>query len=494
MNAHRRESQNSAAHLHHSSSPLMEIRLKHHALNLYGRVKGLGRREIGELSRLIDLHACREEWDRVVDLASRAVVLGLSGQDEAAMYRIWIEALNEDLDTEGLAELGRHLLARRDESSQYLALGALSFLYAGKKRAVSSTVGQLYRAEAKGGVVDEVLAIVKCESMHREERMMGLRLLSATLKESGTGYLAYRRFLHYAWESDALSTAAATLKSMAKRFPESADAHFVSALIDIQEGQWPSAISALRAVLARTPENVEAVLMMSRCLEMTGRHSEARFALLNNAHLFSQGEYEFHVQLGMLEKKIAESKKSEKMMRESAIHHLKTALRAAPLYGLPEAPIRSVLVDMGALSSEPEAPRQRYWLLSVGPKPLAALLEREDFQMRSSANMQVGDVVFFSAEGRGVPGTHAISGFFKVRSEPIQDPALGLTVRTGNAVVFERDVTISQRDGIFAERDAYGLDNFSTESQAKFYEVDASIADSVISKVEGMRVHMAIAV
>jgi tetratricopeptide (TPR) repeat protein len=494
MNANMREFSNSVAASASKGILASEISSAHQALNLYGRSKSLSQKEVHTLKRLMELHAYREEWDRVVDIASRGIVVGLPPTDEITMYRIWVEGLKEDFDVEGLTELGRHLVARRDENAEYLAVGVLAFVYAGKVNAVKAGIGHLYRMDATSPVVEEVLAIVKCEAAHREERMMGLRDLAHALKDSDCGYLAYRRFLEYALENNALATASATIKSLNKRFPESPDAYMISALLDINAGEWNSAMDALRVVIAHNPSHTEAILMMARCLEMTGRVSDARFYLLQQAPLFAQGDYEFHIQLGMLEKRLSEGEKTNDMLTSSAAAHLKVALQASRVYGFPAAPIQSALVDLGAVAKSAEAPRQRYWLLNLDAKPLAELLEMQDFQLRCPRDVQMGDVVFFAAKGRSANPVHAVSGFFKVHSKPMVDAKLGLTVLTKNAVVFEHDVTISRENGVFPTPDAHGLENFSEKHFARFFELDSSVADHIVTEVENMHVHMARAV
>jgi hypothetical protein len=491
MNAHTREFATPVAKSVSKGALASEISLAHQSLNLYGRNKALSRKEVVTLRRLMDLHAFREEWDRIVDLASRSIVVGLRLEDEITMYRMWAEGLKEDFDVEGLTELGRHLVARREERPEYLAVGVLCFSYAGKANAVKAGLGQLYRMETTSPVIEEVLAIVKCDAARREERMMGLHDLARTLKDSDCGYLGYRRFLNYALENNALSTATATIKSLNKRFPESPDAYMTSALLDINAGEWESAIAALRVVLTHNPSHTEAILLMSRCLEMVGKVSDARFFLLQHAQLFAQGDYEFHIQMGMLEKRMSDRETKNDMLTSSASAHLKVALQAAQVYGFPVAPIQSALVDLGAVSTPQEPPRQGYWLLNLEAKPLAELLERQDFQLRCPREMKMGDVVFFSAKGRSAKPVHAVSGFFRVQSKPTTDVKFGLTVRMGNAVVFENDVSISREDGVFSAIDAHGLENFSDKHFARFFEIDASIADTIVSEVENMRVRMA---
>ncbi len=491
MNANRQEANVMDAKRVNSGLLASQVTEAHQVLNMFGRNKAFTVKEFGQLVRLVELHAFREEWDRIVDIASQSIVVGLRWDAELTMYRMWIEGLKEDLDTDGLVDLGRHLLSRRRDRTEYLALATLAFTYAGRPNAVRSAIGSLYRMEAGGDVVDEVLAIVKCEAIDREERMMGLRELASTLKDSSCGYLAYRRFLDYAFENNALYTASATLKSLNKKFPDAPDAYMVSALLAVNDGEWESAMDALRVVIANNPGQSEALLMMSRCLEMIGKVSQARDFLLQNAHHFVRGDYEFSVQLGLIEKRLC-CEDSDGEMRDSAAAHLKVALAAAHSYGFPTAPILSALEDIQAATAAPQAPRQRYWLLNVEPKTLAAILDRDELQLRCPESIQMGDVIFLSAEGRNsAKGQHAVSGFFTARSTPTADPSLGLTVRTAQAVVFEHDVEVSSESGIFAARDLHGLENFSNRNMARYFELDSSVADSIVNAVEGMQVRMA---
>lgn len=467
-----------------------EIRNAHQALNLYGRKSPLSKVEAASLKRLVELHAFREEWDRVVDLASKSIVVGLRPQDEITLYRLWIEGLNEDLDIEGLTELGKHLLGRRQDKVEYLALAALAFVYSGKNNAVRSAVGQLYRMEAGGVVVEEILATVKCESLNREERLMGLRELASTLGESDAGYFSYRRFLGYAFENNALSTAAAAVKTLHKKYPESPDAYIVSALVDVNEGRWTSAQKSLDVVLANNPANTDAVLMKARCLEMTKKFEEARYFLLRNSARFAQGDYEFHIQIGMLEKRMWESMRNEVMLRDSASQHLKLALEAAHVYQFPTAPIQAALTDIGAIAVDSEPAQQRYWLLKLTPKYLASMLDHEGFQLRCPREVQMGDVIFFGAEGRGSKSIHSVSGFFRAQAQPVPDFIMGLTVRLGSAVVFENDVEVGLSNGVYEARDTFGIENFSKNGTARFYELDAAIADDIVTEVENMSVRL----
>jgi hypothetical protein len=463
-----------------------EIRSLHASLNLYGRQKTLSASEAEDLKRLLELHACREEWDRVVDLASQGIVLGGRVANETWFYRAWIEGLKEDLDVEGLSNLGRHLIARRTERVEYLALAVHAFTYAGQPAVVRSALQQLYRTEAGGQEVQDAFAVSRLESISREERMLGLRILASGLKTPCCGYFSYRAFLSYAFENGALATAASTLKSINGKFPESPEPYFVSALLSVNEGKWIEAIASLDIVLRQNCTHGDAILLKSRCMDMIGETAQSRFFLLENASNFVHGDYEFNVQLGLMERDLFRLSPSDSMLRASASSHLMMALKAARAYGFAEAPITAALKDLGvSFGKEDTDHAQKYWLMSLDAKLLVQVLESGDFHLRCPPIVKKNDVIFFAAEDRKLErGAIGVSGFLKVVSSATSDAALGFTAHVANAVVFENDITVAQDGGIYRAVDGFGQENFAKISVARFFEVDESIADEIVSKVD----------
>jgi hypothetical protein len=469
-----------------------ELQELHRSLNLYGRQKSLSVADTRNLKSLLELHAFREEWDRVVDLASQGIVLGVSRADEIWLYRAWLEGLKEDLDVEGLSSLGQHLIARRDERIDYLALAVHAFVYAGKPSIVKSALQQLYRMEADSSVVRDAFAVARLESVSRDERMMGLRGLASGLKKPCCGYFSYHSFLSYAFENDALATVASALKSINGKYPRCPEPHFVAALLAINEGKWQEGIACLDSILAQNSTHADALILKARCLDMVGKTEEGRQLLMQNASLFPKGDYELNVQLGLMERDLFQKATHDAMMHAAAVSHLSTAQKAAQAYGFSESAIVSALEELGARKSE-MTPRgeQHYWLLTIEPKLLVQVLESEKFHLHCPSAVKKDDIIFFSAEGRQIDRSmRSVSGFMRANSSSKTDEELGATVQVCTPVVFEKDVEFKAQAGLYPMVDAFGQENCSKTGLMRYFEIEQNLVDDIVSQVESAHLQL----
>jgi len=334
--------------------------------------------------------------------------------------------------------------------------------------------------------VQDAFAVSRLESISREERIMGLRILASGLKSPCCGYFSYRAFLNYAFENGALATAASALKSINGKFPESPEPYFVSALLSVNEGEWAEAIASLDIVLLQNSAHADAILLKSRCMDMIGETAQARFFLLENAPSFVHGDYEFNVQLGLMERDLFRLSPSDSMLRASASSHLMMALKAARAYGFAESPLTASLRELGvSIGKEDTGYAQKYWLMSLDAKLLVQILESGDFHLRCPSHVKKNDVIFFAAENRKCErGSLAISGFLKVVSSATSDASLGFTAHVANPVVFENDIYLSNDGGIYRSFDGFGQENFANTGVARFFEVEESVADGIVSNVD----------
>jgi hypothetical protein len=140
------------------------ICMLHKTLDLRGRQWPLGQEESRQVLELTELYAFREEWVRVVEIASRATALGCARASQPALYRIWIRALKELGDTAALGNLASHFLVRRSESQAFAALALLALTYAGRSWTARAVFNQLARLESSDALVLECLSLYRREN------------------------------------------------------------------------------------------------------------------------------------------------------------------------------------------------------------------------------------------------------------------------------------------------------------------------------------------
>lgn len=459
----------------------------HKALNLYGRQQVLDRDEVLRLLELAELHACLGEWDRVVEITSQGIVLGCGPNSELRLYRAWIEGLKEEHDTTALHDLGRHLLGRRTESSAYAALALLSLTYAGQVWTSRAVFGQLFRLESTNSLVQECLAIYQCESLDAGERSRGIETLLRLSAKPVCGYFSDRATLNYALECEMSGAALNQMKRMSQRYVAAPDPYMNSALIAISEGQWQEAGDFLKPLLTMQPGHTDAVLLTARCMEMQDELSAARALLIQKADHFGSDDYEFEIGLGMVEARMF-AETSDKELKLSAIEHLERALTLAPLYGMPDQPIATMIEGMGQSTRSARldsSVSERYWMLSIDSAMLESMLGKGSFMVRCPVGMDKNDVVFFSARQRSrVPGKAAVSGMFHVVSAPAYDAKFGRSICLGRTVAFDHDASIVLDSRAQSATDLFGEENFSATGRAFFYSLETSLVKEIVSQVE----------
>jgi hypothetical protein len=86
------------------------------------------------LIKLLEVYASKENWEQVINLSSRAVLHLDKIYDRADFYHIWICALKDSFDKDGLVLLGRHLFRMRFFHPVFLSLSLISFSFASKNK------------------------------------------------------------------------------------------------------------------------------------------------------------------------------------------------------------------------------------------------------------------------------------------------------------------------------------------------------------------------
>lgn len=460
----------------------------------------LGAEELRSVFALVDLCAFKEDWEKIAEVASRTILEGCGRNARTRLYRAWIEALRNMHDVGGIQSLGKHLLALRGLSEDFVSLALMAFCYAGRMDHARRLFRSVRARTVRNAPAYEACAVYLCEFSRHSGRETGLRIMERLAFRREAQYFQCRNFLVYALELDALDAAQRAFERLHARFPRCPQPYWGAAVVAVYNGAWGEAATSLQELLADNPENTDAILALARCLEMTGDLMAARELLTANAALFDYDDYEFHAAGGVLNERLFE-RYGMSAYRKSSVRHFAAALRIAPRLGVPEAPLHLSLKALGAgvgeqsfqvASPDPSSAQgtPKYWVLSLDDERLRGVVKQRSFIARSPTTMADGDVVFLSRIVRPSrePNAQHIVGVMSALTPSVPDCRYGCAIRMGDIQVFEMPVDVELPETSARARDAQGLENFSREGQAHFISIDRETADSILHELKTVNV------
>jgi tetratricopeptide (TPR) repeat protein len=227
------------------------------------------------LYELLEVYACQEEWAKVVNIASRAV-LHLDALDERIpFYLMWMFGLKEQYNFEDMVELGKHLLRVNKKDKNYMALAMMNFHFAGFRKTATLLFYKLLKVYKQDVLLKEAFGYYLSDEEDKKKRFKGIVLLKQLCESEESSYFTWRNFLNVLNENDFLGVAAEFYHKMHDRFPYAPEPYFVSSLIAMDEGDWSEGIRMLRQLLKDNPKNTEALLVLAKCHELAGEQDAA---------------------------------------------------------------------------------------------------------------------------------------------------------------------------------------------------------------------------
>lgn len=473
---------------------------------------------------LVNLCTFKEDWAKVIEVSSHAVLSGCGPRACVFFYRSWIEALRASHDPSGLQSVARHMLKFRNEFPELVALATMALSWAGRRAYAAATYRHLVKSTSAPGQRKTVLtweacAVFLAESPSRKTRARGVEIFARLAKRSTKQYFLCKNYLTYSLECDALEEAATAYEVLHAHFPRASEPYWGAAVLAVHGKRWGEATAVLQEMLADNPENTDALAAMAGCLEKTGDLLAARDLLTSNFWLFDDADYEYNVALGVINRRLFERYEME-AYRGAAIRHLARAAKSAVAFGVQDSPLHLALFELGAGVGEEVIKRQpvnqpvksglgiettgqskseqRFWLLSVDDKALGGLLRQQGGLVRCPQGLGRGDVVFLAraSSNQGTLNIGAQSDDFRASTEIIgllnaQSPALpdvrfGIAVNLGAMKVFESPIKVTPDTSIARCADAFGTENFAGQGRAFYNELSSSLVEKIVTGVEGL--------
>jgi hypothetical protein len=483
-----------------------------------GRRGPYTREELETTARLVELLSFREDWVKVAEVASRAIVLGCGPRASLRFYRAWLEALRGTQDVEGLQALARHLLLRRAESDDYLALACMALAHAGRraygkvlyarlaakaprhprnqnpvKEASATRADPIARTGRKterrnSALAWEAIAVWLCEAPKPEERLKGVDLLARLCAARKQRYFTLRNYLSYSLEADELEHASAAYNAMHDRFPFAPDPYLAAARISMSENDYAAASVALQELLADNPRHPDAILALASCLERTGDLLAARDILASGADLFDADDYDFNATSGVINKKLHE-RYGMAAHRASAIRQLSMALRAAGRMGLPQASLHTALFELEAgvgeqaLRSSSVKESETVWMLTVEDDLADKLVSAGEVILRAPGDATVGRTILLTRPNPRVDGVEMITAVLETTSPVVPDTRYGRAIAARVVKTLSVPLEVELHDVRYPLRDAWGCENFAEGKFARFYELPMDEAMALLAQL-----------
>ncbi|NBO37190.1 tetratricopeptide repeat protein [bacterium] len=460
--------------------------------------------DIKNALRCCELLFWKGAWDRVEDIASRAIATGCGYRATFRFYRFWIESLRSDYNLSSLRTLGRHLFSLRHSSKSFLPLAVLAFTYSGDRRFSARILKSINATGASRSITHvEAFAVFNAESPRRNCREKGLQYLQALNVKNKTNYFLARNYLVYALENDYLEEASRAFELIHERFPRCPEPFWGAARLAVAQGHWNEAARVLQELVADHPDNTDALIALASCLEKTGDLLAARDILVSSQSLFESNDYDFNATLGALSKRLFDRYGMEEH-RDEAIRAFSQAVNAAEKLGLSEAPLHVALNDLGAgrfwhdtnrpglkqsskSNSESASAAPRAWILSAEDHDVANFRKHSNLLMRSPDSVHKGDLVlvarrFGSDDWRS--GQQQIVGVMCAMSDVTPDARYGYAVCVGRFQELETPIDLQLGRETSALLDFFGCENFSAQSPVFFLDADPKTSESIVRAVE----------
>lgn len=281
------------------------------------------------LIKLLEVYAAHDEWEKIINLSSRAVLHLTKSYDRADFYHIWICALKETFDQGALISLGKHLLRMRNYHPVFLSLALISFHFASCKKISLKIYKHLKNSEGvENRFAFEACGLFLAGSKNKENIQKGVNLIEKVCQEKKSSYFSWRNYLRALSENNLIEEMSEAYNNIHLKFPFAQEPYLVASLIAMYEKDWMESIRILGQILRDNPKNTNAILAMANCYLENGEYIKSLSLLTLKAYLFLENDYDYNLLLGKSIKYVIEREYDTNLF-ETAVKHLSKAYSIA---------------------------------------------------------------------------------------------------------------------------------------------------------------------
>ena len=281
------------------------------------------------LIKLLEVYASHEEWEKIINLSSRAVLHLTKFYDRADFYHIWICALKETFDQGALISLGKHLLRMRTSHPVFLSLALIAFHFASCNKISLKIYKHLKNTKGvENRFAFEACGLFLAASKNTENVSKGISLIYKVCQDKKSSYFSWRNYLRTLSENDFIEEMSQTYNHIHLKFPFAQEPYIVASLIAMNEKDWQESIRILGQILRDNPKNTNAILAMANCYLENEEYIKSLSLLTLKGYLFLENDYDYNFILGKSIKHIIENE-FEQNLYETAIKYLNKAYTIA---------------------------------------------------------------------------------------------------------------------------------------------------------------------
>lgn len=288
-----------------------------------------------QLKRLLETYATFENWENVIDLASKAVVHLNKNYERAEFYYIWIIGLYETNDVHSLLLLAKHLIGMGNEYSVFNCLAIMAYTFAGKqKTALNLLKKQRKQHNIKNRYYKEAFSLFLTTLKSQKHINRGILLLKKLCANKSAGYFTWRNCLRILSQNNCEKSMSRMYNLMHVRFPYAHEPYITSALIAIDEKNWPESIRILIQIIKDNPSNKDAIIALVHSYAENNELEKAWNLINNKKNLFDEQDLDYNCTMAkLLEQKVNEN--NNKYDCEDAILYYDKAISLSNFFRFP---------------------------------------------------------------------------------------------------------------------------------------------------------------
>jgi tetratricopeptide (TPR) repeat protein len=257
------------------------------------------------LKRLLETYATYDQWDKVVNLSSRAVLHLNKNNDRTDFYHIWICALNESKDYSSLNDLAEHLVVMGKEYSIFKFLAATAYAFTNQKNKCLKILKEFkHLSLSKNKYYQEALGLFLSSLSNLKYIKKGIYILKKLCSDKNIRYLTWRNCLSVLSMNNCESDMSRIYNLMHIKFPFAHEPYLVASLIAIDEKNWNEAIRILNQIIIDNPENSDAILALAYSYEESGKIQQAYDTIEKNKKLFHAKDFDYNYAMARIYKNL----------------------------------------------------------------------------------------------------------------------------------------------------------------------------------------------
>ena len=226
------------------------------------------------LIKSLECHAFLNDWEKVVDISSKAVFRMNSFQKRSEFYYMWMTGLLELSDINGLKCLSEHKknFIKEEEA---IALSEITKHFISGFQNINHLGTQ--NLSEKKTLTGELKSYMFIYAKPLKDKKQGLSLFNGISFIAPMNYFRVRNFLRAYSDNDFTKQMSELYNYMSKNFPFSPEPYIASALISAKKKDWKSA-SKLFFQLASDNPKEESYKNLTQFFLMKSRQKKSHFA------------------------------------------------------------------------------------------------------------------------------------------------------------------------------------------------------------------------